>query len=255
MNKERCDIVRDLMPLAIDGVASDGSRKLVEEHVAACEPCSSVWSDMRSKTPKPAEAKPDDLTFRKALVQMLRAIRLRNLLIGAFVALALFIGGGFGYDALFNAYNALIPLSVIDYSLSLASDGAVLETRAFSIPLQKYAIAPRYSDDDPAILFIQIRKPVISFGAAREDSDTSWNGFRLVNNQLLYERWEPTEPTQNLSYYTGGWKRTASEVREIRLGTPENYRVLYKEGDQIPPCSPEQEADYQKNVQFYNRAP
>ena len=32
-----CEIVRDLLPLYIDGVCLEGSRELVEEHLKECE--------------------------------------------------------------------------------------------------------------------------------------------------------------------------------------------------------------------------
>ena len=34
-----CDVIRDLLPLYHDGVCSDGSKSLVEEHLKGCEAC------------------------------------------------------------------------------------------------------------------------------------------------------------------------------------------------------------------------
>lgn len=39
MNKEICDIVKDLLPLYIDDILSDSSRALVEEHIQTCSEC------------------------------------------------------------------------------------------------------------------------------------------------------------------------------------------------------------------------
>ena len=39
MNKNDCNVVRDLMPLVLDRVASDESREIVEEHITACGEC------------------------------------------------------------------------------------------------------------------------------------------------------------------------------------------------------------------------
>ncbi|ABX43455.1 DUF3955 domain-containing protein [Lachnoclostridium phytofermentans] len=46
MNKS-CDIVRDLIPLYIDNVCSQESRKFVEEHVEHCESCKEELSKNR----------------------------------------------------------------------------------------------------------------------------------------------------------------------------------------------------------------
>ena len=40
-----CDICRDLLPLVRDGVASEASRRAVEEHVAHCEACRELWDE------------------------------------------------------------------------------------------------------------------------------------------------------------------------------------------------------------------
>lgn len=40
-----CDICRDLLPLVRDGVASEASRRAVEEHVAHCEACRELWGE------------------------------------------------------------------------------------------------------------------------------------------------------------------------------------------------------------------
>lgn len=39
MNKDTCDIVKDLLPLYIDDILSDSSRVLVEEHIKTCPKC------------------------------------------------------------------------------------------------------------------------------------------------------------------------------------------------------------------------
>ncbi|MBP5378408.1 MAG: zf-HC2 domain-containing protein [Ruminococcus sp.] len=41
------DIIRDLMPLCIDGIASDNSIKAVEEHIAECPDCRNEWKQMK----------------------------------------------------------------------------------------------------------------------------------------------------------------------------------------------------------------
>lgn len=39
MDKDLCDVVKDLLPLYIDDILSDGSKALVEEHIETCEKC------------------------------------------------------------------------------------------------------------------------------------------------------------------------------------------------------------------------
>ena len=46
--KYSCDIIRDLLPLYIDDVASASSRQMVEEHLAECAGCQSVLSRLKN---------------------------------------------------------------------------------------------------------------------------------------------------------------------------------------------------------------
>lgn len=42
----KCEIIRDLMPLYLDDCCSDGSRKLVEEHIETCGSCRKLLGEM-----------------------------------------------------------------------------------------------------------------------------------------------------------------------------------------------------------------
>lgn len=49
--KHDCEVVRDLMPLVVDGTASEKSKAMVEEHVAECDPCREMFAEMRQEVP------------------------------------------------------------------------------------------------------------------------------------------------------------------------------------------------------------
>ena len=59
-NKIPCAVAQDLMPLVIDGAASEQSRQAVAQHVAACSACSQIYREMQSAAPAPvAQGKAD----------------------------------------------------------------------------------------------------------------------------------------------------------------------------------------------------
>jgi len=35
----KCEVIKDLLPLYVDGVASEESRALIEDHLKECEDC------------------------------------------------------------------------------------------------------------------------------------------------------------------------------------------------------------------------
>jgi len=47
--KNNCNVARDLMPLVIDGVASEESKQLVNEHLEACDECARAYADMHDE--------------------------------------------------------------------------------------------------------------------------------------------------------------------------------------------------------------
>ena len=42
----KCEIIRDLIPLYLDKVCSEDSRKLVEEHLAECSECRKYMKEL-----------------------------------------------------------------------------------------------------------------------------------------------------------------------------------------------------------------
>lgn len=47
--KNNCDIIRDLLPLYVDGVCSQESAKLVEEHLTDCQSCRELLDKLRGE--------------------------------------------------------------------------------------------------------------------------------------------------------------------------------------------------------------
>ena len=45
-----CDVVKDLLPLYIDGCCSEESEKIVKEHIEVCDGCKKVFEDMSTPT-------------------------------------------------------------------------------------------------------------------------------------------------------------------------------------------------------------
>ena len=58
MTKMECDIIKDLIPLYIDGCCSEKSASAVEEHLSKCEECRHIYENMKDdsavKTSVPA---------------------------------------------------------------------------------------------------------------------------------------------------------------------------------------------------------
>ena len=49
--KIHCDIIKDLMPLYIDGICSNKSKEIIEEHIKECEACKNELQLIKAKLP------------------------------------------------------------------------------------------------------------------------------------------------------------------------------------------------------------
>ncbi len=56
MSEFECDLVRDLLPIYMDGNASKESKEIVEKHIASCPECKEMYNAM-SKEIVPAGEK------------------------------------------------------------------------------------------------------------------------------------------------------------------------------------------------------
>ena len=91
--KIRCEVIRDLLPLYVDDIVSDESRRLIEEHIAECEDCRAYLKELFDSEDESLrqdfvdEMKPLKRIRRKEMINRVALI----VILLAFVAMA----GGF----------------------------------------------------------------------------------------------------------------------------------------------------------------
>jgi len=85
MSELHCDVIRDLLPVYVDGLESDATRQVVDEHLKDCQGCREALNAMRSPEPERAEAEQKELDF----LQTARKRGLRSRLIVALAILLL----------------------------------------------------------------------------------------------------------------------------------------------------------------------
>ena len=83
-----CNIIRDLLPLHIDGLTSEESENMLKEHLSVCKNCAAVYERMQTKEDVP-EIEPD--MFKKTLHSHKRKLTRKTFLLSL---LALFLGIG-----------------------------------------------------------------------------------------------------------------------------------------------------------------
>ena len=119
--KNECDIVRDLLPLCAEGLASEASRRLVEDHVAACEECRAEYESFNGKTEEP----PIPQTDAEPLMRIRRLIVLKRIqgvalgfALAAIIAVSVF--GALNAPRYLEAKEALEVVEMLDECQALA---------------------------------------------------------------------------------------------------------------------------------------
>ena len=70
--KKDCEVVRDLMPLVLDDVASDGSKHMVSAHVQTCAECAAYMNQLKADLPAGKKSELDSRAAFDAAAQTLR---------------------------------------------------------------------------------------------------------------------------------------------------------------------------------------
>lgn len=55
----KCDIIVDLLPSYVDGLTSESSNELINEHLSICESCREIYEDMIKELPEISEKNKD----------------------------------------------------------------------------------------------------------------------------------------------------------------------------------------------------
>ena len=224
--KKDCEVVRDLMPLVLDDVASDGSKRMVSAHVQTCAECAAYMNQLKADLPAGQKSAVDSRAAFDAAAQKLRKQKrrrtLRNVLFGVLIVCILGLANLFCFNYLMNETRP-IPTSEYGIQLSQLADGrlvASFDYRESMTPLSVKTQQVTETADDGSraeILYLCVEKPIVPRTAS--------------------------VPMQNAGFtFDAGWMANA----EIRQGTPEDYQVLWRQSDgAVQAASAEMEAYYE----------
>ena len=221
MKKNDCNVVRDLMPLVLDRVASDESRALVEEHMGSCEECRKQYEEMKADMPEETRAEYE--AEQRDIMEALKVTRAnqrkrkrRHLILIFAVVLAAVMAGGMLITWLDQGYW---PVDNKNYTMSLSQlkDGSIVMT-----------------------MDMQFNSSYIGStgGTEEEDGKTIWYETIYVP-PLRYIHNGENHGKQFWTVVDGS--NLADKIDEIRQGKPGDYVTIWKKGDPIPEASEEME--------------
>lgn len=188
-----CEVIRDLLPLCADGVASDESRAAVEEHIRTCAACRALYESMCAPVEAQEPAKEPD--YMDAVRQQKKENRRFILLtygVTLGVLLLLVVGGKVkSLPQIWAWYLESLPITAEQMAEEMPQ---ALLTRAekelakeiFSLPEVQDALA-NPSDDPMATLPEELyRELMIQAGF---DPDSVKHGYADIMGRTVYLDW------------------------------------------------------------------
>lgn len=171
MEKMNCKVIGDLLPLYLDGVCSDETTEMVEEHLNGCEECKKNLEYMKSDMSISEER---DAEVIKKVKRRIRIEKLVVTLIGIFIAVSLLFVGGMRLLTTQVIMND--ELTKDNLKIEETEDGEVWLVRNGYAADVNYVIPNRYTPDGEVIFEAEGE-------GFREGADDS----RVVLRLVLYE--------------------------------------------------------------------
>lgn len=123
-----CEIIRDLLPLYADGMASEASRRQIEDHVRSCPECRHLHDTMCA----PMEPEPEE-SPEQILERVYRKQRRKTILFWVTIALAVFLAGWAFMEIQFNGEEI--------YAASTNEEKILKEMPALALTDEELALA------------------------------------------------------------------------------------------------------------------
>ena len=170
MNK--CNVIKDLLPLYADEICSEDSKEMVEEHLASCKDCTQELEAYRYNTGLPEVSA--DVAIKKFKKKMSKK-NLIKIAVSVVICVAVLLGG---YYVLFEEYY-VVPYSEELLEVNIPVDGG------FDVwfNLDNYAYVKMidlYDEDDNLNIYLTALQT--NFTKIFPDSDTTDHLWRANND-------------------------------------------------------------------------
>lgn len=126
-NQNNCDIARDLMPLSIDGVCSEGSQRFLDAHVAECKPCNDYFDGMKTGMLNiKMEPTQESKSLKKSLRHMGKRFKALWITLAALVCAFALLLVAAGVNQVLMNHTEAAPLDM--YTITLFRNDALVST-------------------------------------------------------------------------------------------------------------------------------
>lgn len=224
--KMTCNVMEDLLPLYLDGVCSEDTKALVEEHVKDCPACRAKLEQMREEIKRPQPHLEEGKPIKAIAIRWKRGT-IRKVALGMLAAIVLTTAVIFGSYSIQRAwymyfYHSGIIVPAADISVLDAGEDeqgmAWFELNVLTEKTPRYGWGGWFSEDGTTLY--------LNFRTTRRDP----NQLRAEPNEpMIFEYWSTFSSQELLS----SWKeqKETQMVQEKLEQYEQISRVVYQDGD------------------------
>jgi len=242
--KSKCNVAKDLMPLVIDGVASEESQQYVDEHIAECTECALTYGAMKVELPRENQEK-ERAEMEKAAKAMKKKRRKRIVwaaVLGALMCFVLVSGGQWLNYRLTKSLQYPMAKSEFAVQVYKKSDGTGLIVFDLVRDDAVCGVSMGYGN---GIVNLYMNEPVLQLGDERYER--MYGGYRTNELGFIDDRgWMNIAEWQWLGGGVDGREsyieRNQEPIKEIWINYNNEQELIYQHGDEVSTCSPEMEA-------------
>lgn len=224
MTKIQCSVIKDLLPLYVDDVCSDDTKKLVEEHIASCNECKTELESLNVTIEIPLieiQNRIQDQKMIRRMAYSLKKLRKKALYkgVGITAMVGLFIF--FGYYALFEWNIQSVDSENFKISdISRLNNGHI----AYSVDfLDEYDVnRVKYFLDEAGNFYMIPLRPIVKQKTEHPIGDA----HEEFNLQAQQEYWNN------------------QEIYALYYGSPDDAVLIWEKGMELPKASSEMERNF-----------
>ena len=216
--KNNCDTIKDLLPLYVDGVASDASKEMILEHLKECPSCCAFLDSLNSRlSENKKELEREKATFSQVASHMKRRRLIKRVLLVVLILIVIAAAWPIGVRLYYrfvvdpqNSYTSAMNSTDFSATLSTLSDGQTV------ISLRTYTLMPR--------------------SMVLTESQTSTGGRTLHIDLMGYTRRQGNARAQTVV----GFLPFLDNYETVTYGS--DAALLWEKGQDMTPASEEMEA-------------
>lgn len=211
-----CEMIQDLLPLYHDGVCSEVSKTVVQEHLKGCESCAKTLRSIEEEVKMP-ELKVDEA---KPLKSIKRRWRIKTWVTGVVVGVVVI------FFWFWLTQSSSVPIRPEEYTITKAvrfSNG--MYYLEYQIPYDYRGIGADLQRTEDGAVYLQEYRPILARRAAK-------NG--IIRDYII----DPANHRTDIG--------TERPMTAFYLGLPgqENAFLLWSEDMDYPLAAPEEETEY-----------